>query len=434
MKPGVSEFVRCARALVGGELRRDYAFVVENGTIASAGDYAIVREHAGDLTARSFPDDRLIVPGFINGHSHAYQILLRGWADDWTFERWRSDALYRVVPQLTPDDVYWIFCAAFSEMLAAGITTVAEFFYLNGHGNAHAEAALAAAGETGIRIVFARTWMDAGYAPAQFRESTDEAQSRTLELLEKYPWANVCVAPHSLHAASQSMIRAAADFARSYDTMLHVHVAEAPYEGAQTLERFGATPVNVLDELGALDRRTVAVHAIHVTEDEKRLLADRGVRVIHNPMTNQYLGDGICDASGLQALGVTMGLGTDADVKPSLIDEMRAASYLQKIAHLDGSAFGARAAFDLATAQGARALGLATGDLIPGNAADYLVLDATAIDAWTPEVHAVVYRGEDAWVQSAFVNGARVYVGELSAIAQRARFKVKEIANRVITY
>ncbi|HUA07719.1 MAG TPA: amidohydrolase family protein [Candidatus Acidoferrales bacterium] len=427
-----SEAVRCARALVGGELRRDYAFIVQDGTILYAGDYAVVREHAGDLPSRSFPDDRLIVPGFVNGHSHAYQILLRGWADDWTFARWRSDALYKVVPRLSADDVYWIFVAAFSEMLAAGITSVAEFFYLNGEGNARAEAAIAAAQETGIRLVFARTWMDAEYAPPQFRESVDLAQSRTLELMERYPWANVCVAPHSLHAASQPMIRAAADFARSYDCFMHVHVAEAPYEGKETLERFGATPIALLDELGALDRRTIAIHAIHVTEEEKRLLAERGARVIHNPMTNQYFGDGICDVAGLQALGVTMGLGTDADVKPSLIDEMRAASLLQKIARLDGSALGARAAFDLATAQGARALGLAAGDLIPGNAADYLVLDATHVDAWTPEVQALVYRGEDAWVQAAFVNGARVYTGEPSSAAQHARVKVKEIANRVI--
>jgi 5-methylthioadenosine/S-adenosylhomocysteine deaminase len=134
----------------------------------------------------------------------------------------------------------------------------------------------------------------------------------------------------------------------------------------------------------------------------------------------------------LQALGVIMGLGTDADVKPSIIDEMRAASLLQKIARLDGGAFGARVAFDLGTAQGARALGLSAGDLIPGKAADYLVLDASRIDPWTPEVQAVVYRGEDRWVQAAFVNGARVYTGEPSTAAQNARVKLKEIAKRVI--
>jgi 5-methylthioadenosine/S-adenosylhomocysteine deaminase len=427
-----NELVRCARALAGGISRRDYAMVVRDGRIHFAGDYETVRVHAADLPARSFPSDRLVVPGFVNGHSHAYQILLRGWADDWTFAKWRSDALYRVVPMLTPQDVYWIFYAAFSEMLAAGITTVAEFFYLNGAGNAHAEAVMRAAAETGIRLIFARAWMDASYAPDAFRESIDQASARTAELMERYPWANVCVAPHSVHAASPDMIRAAAQFARQRDCMVHVHVAEASYEGEQTREKFGTTPVMLLDRLDALDRRTIAIHAIYVTEDEKRLIAERDARVIHNPMTNQYLGDGICDVSGMQALGITMGLGTDADVKPSLIDEMRAATLLQKILRTDGSALGARAAFDLGTAQGARALGVSTGDLTPGNAADYVVLSADAIDAWTPDVNGLVYRGEDGWVQAAFVDGVRVYTGEYSPAAHHARAKLKEIASRVI--
>ncbi|MDQ2866068.1 MAG: amidohydrolase family protein, partial [Candidatus Eremiobacteraeota bacterium] len=373
-----------------------------------------------------------VVPGFVNGHSHAYQILLRGWADDLTFVRWRSEALYKVVPHLTPDDVHWIFVAAFSEMLSAGITTVAEFFYLNGRGNDWAEAAICAAAETGIRLVFARTWMDADYAPLQFRESIDCAIERTDELRAKYPWANVCVAPHSLHAASQAMIRAAADYARTRDCAMHVHVAEARYEGVETLARFGATPIVLLDRLDALDERTVAIHAIYITDEEKSLLAQRGARVIHNPMTNQYLGDGICDVPALQVLGTTMGLGTDADVKPSIIDEMRAATLLAKILKSDGSALGARTAFALGTSQGARALGVPSGDLLAGMAADYVVVDASRIDSWSPAVNGLVYRAEDSWIQAAFVSGARVYTGEPSPLSQHARIKLQEIAERVI--
>ncbi len=428
----VNELVRCARAIAGGEERRDFAFAIRGGIVVEAGDFKEIQSKHPQLQARSFPEDRLVVPGLINGHSHAYQILLRGWADDLTFAQWRSEALYKVIPQLTPDDIRWIFIAAFSEMLHAGITTVAEFFYLNGAGNEHAEAAIAAAAETGIRLVFARTWMDADYAPSAFREPIDEAAARTSELRSKYPWANVCVAPHSLHAASHDMIRAAAQYAKANDCMMHVHVAEAQYEGRETLERFGATPIELLERLGALNERTIAIHAIYITDEEKQLLARRGGRVVHNPMTNQYLGDGICDVTGLQALGVTMGLGTDADVKPSLIEEMRAATLLQKIRTLDGSALGARAAFDLGTAQGARALNVAAGDFAPGLAADYLVLDASEIDPWTPAVNGVVYRGENSWVQAAFVGGSRVYTGERSALANHANVKLKEIANRVI--
>lgn len=429
---GVSELVRCARAIVSGELREDYAFIVRDGEIAASGSFVDVRDRGRDLEARAFPSDRLVVPGFINGHSHAYQILLRGWADDWPFAQWRSDALYRVVPRLTPEDVYWTFVAAFSEMLAAGITTVAEFFYLNGAGNAHAEAAIAAAHETGIRLVFARTWMDASYAPPEFRETIQLARERTRELIERYPDINVCVAPHSLHAASPEMVRAAAEFAHELDCMLHVHVAEAPYEGEETLREFGTTPVGLLDRLGALNERTVAIHAIYVSEEEQTLIAERGARVVHNPVTNQYLGDGICDVTGLLSAGVPVALGTDADVKPSLIDEMRAAALLQKLRRLDAGALDASTAFALGTKTGAQALAVAAGDLVPGNPADYVVLDASKIDPWARPLNELVYRGEDAWVQATFVGGRRCFVGESSPLARAAGDAVAAIAKRLI--
>jgi 5-methylthioadenosine/S-adenosylhomocysteine deaminase len=428
----VSELVRCARALVGGELRENYGFVIRDGIIAAAGEFTEVRDAARDLDARAFPADRLIVPGFINGHSHAYQILLRGWADDLPFAKWRSDALYRVVPRLTSEDVYWIFALAFSEMLSAGITTVAEFFYLNGAGNEHAEAAIRAARESGIRLILARTWMDAGYAPPQFRENFELAAERTRELQKNYPEANVCVAPHSVHGASPEMIRAAAQFAHDSKCMLHVHVAEAPYEGEETRKRRGKSPIALLDELGALNERTVAIHAIYIDESDRKLLAGRGARVVHNPMTNQYLGDGICDVVALQELGVPIGLGTDADVHPSLVEEMRAAALLQKVKHLDGAALGARAAFLMGTSHGANALNARGGDLTAGEPADFVVLDASKIDAWSPPLNALVYRGENQWVQATFVGGRRVYVGEPSALAQRARDATNAIAKRLL--
>ena len=404
----MSTLVHCARALVAGKTVRDFAFALEGGRIAAAGSAdEVLRRYPGSQV-RAYGENELVMPGLVNGHSHAYQILMRGWADDLPFPRWRSDALYKVVPRLTPDQIYWTFRLAFDEMLAAGITTVAEFFYLNGAGNAHAEAAIGAAKDAGIRLVFARTWMDADYAPAAFRESIEEARSRTDALMNVFPDVHICVAPHSLHAASHEMIRAAAQFARERDCMLHIHVAEAQYEGTETLERFGATPMALLDKLDALDERTIAIHAIYITEEEKRLIADRGARVVHNPMTNQYLGDGICDVSGLQSLGVTMGLGTDADVRPSIIEEMRAASLLQKVAKLDGSALGAQTAISLGTSQGAAALRVDAGELRAGALADYIVLDVANVDPWIPLANHVVYRAENAAVRETVVGGVRV--------------------------
>jgi 5-methylthioadenosine/S-adenosylhomocysteine deaminase len=428
----VPELIRCARALTGERCHEDFAFVVgDDGIIADAGDFAGVHARHEHAAMRAFPADRVVVPGFVNGHSHGYQILLRGWADDWGFERWRSEALYRVLPALGPEDVYWVFVAAFSEMLAAGITTVAEFFYLNGEGNERAEAMMRAAHRTGIRLVLARTWMDAPTAPAAFTESVDRAAERTRALRDAHPGARICIAPHSLHGASEAMLRAAAAFAREVDCDLHVHVAETQPEVALSLDRFGVTPVLALDRLGILDRRTVAVHAIYLTDDEKSLLARRGVRIVRNPTTNQYLGDGAGDVAGFRARGVPVGLGTDANVKPSILDEMRAAAYEQKTALLDGSALDAPTAFALGTSEGAVALGVPAGLLAPGLPADFAVLDARGIDPWSPVPNGVVYRGEASWVQATFVGGHRVYTGEPSALAAEAVRETRLIAARL---
>jgi len=413
--------VRCARALVAGEERRDFSFAIEDQRIAAAGSADELRKRYPQAQLRSHGSDVFIAPGLINGHSHAYQILMRGWADDLPFERWRSDALYKIVPQLTPENIYWTFRLAFDEMLAAGITTVAEFFYLNGAGNAHAEQAIRAAKDSGIRLVLARTWMDADYAPPAFRESIDQASERTHALMSAYPEIHICVAPHSLHAASREMIRACAQFAKEAHCMMHVHVAEAQYEGAQTLERFGATPIALLESLDALNERTVAIHAIYISEDEKRLLARAGAGVIHNPMTNQYLGDGICDVCGLHDLGVKIGLGTDADVKPSVVEEMRSASLLQKVSRLDGRALPAQTALALGTAQGAAALNVDAGELREGAYADYLVIDATRVDAWAPLANALVYRADNSWIRETYVSGRCVRSHEQSAPVQAVR-------------
>lgn len=403
----MTEIVRAARALVGGEERKEFAFAIEGDRIAAVAPAARLTERYPGAEVRAHGDDVAVIPGLINGHSHAYQILMRGRADDLPFSRWRSDFLYELIPPLTPEQVGTVFRQAFREMLAGGVTTVAEFFYLNGAGNERAEAAIEAARETGIRLIFARCWMDALHAPPEFRETIETAAARTRELARRYPDANVCVAPHSVHGASPEMIRLAAEFARAEGCRLHVHLAETVREKEQTVATHGKTPLRLLESLGALNEKTVAIHAIHLDDEEKTALVRSGASVIHNPVTNQYLGDGICDVTGLRKLGVKIGLGTDANVTASVFAEMRSASLLQKLARHDGGAFDAGAAWQLGTSEGAAALGINAGDFREGAYADYAVVDLSGIDPWSPLVNALVYRAQPAWIRETYVGGRR---------------------------
>ncbi|HEV2262780.1 MAG TPA: amidohydrolase family protein [Candidatus Rubrimentiphilum sp.] len=392
--------VHAKKALVEGEERADFSFAIDNGRIAEIAALGDLRKRYPKAELREHGDDVAIIPGLINGHSHAYQILLRGIGDDLPFARWRSDVLYKIIPQLTPDDIYKTFVTAFKEMLAGGITTVAEFFYLNGAGNSHAEAAIAAAKDTGIRLILARTWMDSPKAPAAFREPIDVAASRTRDLMQKYPDVSIGVAPHSLHGASSEMIRVAADFARDADCKLHIHVAERNSDEVRTLR-----------QMGVLNERVVAIHAIHIDEEEKKMLADAGATVVHNPVTNQYLGDGICDVVGLRDLGVPVGLGTDANVSCSILDEMRSAALLQKLVHKDGGAFSTAAAFTLGTSEGAKALGVDAGRFRVGAFADYAVFDRTRLFRSHSQVtSALVYGAGRESIAQGYIAGRAIKV------------------------
>lgn len=430
--------VECARALVGGVERTDFAFLIEaqagdkDATIALTGSIDELRRSHPARGRRVVGADAVVVPGFVNGHSHAYQILLRGWADDMPFERWRREALYKIVPQLTPSDVYVVFCAAFGQMLKNGITTVVEFFYLNGQGTDHAEAAIRAARDTGIRLVLARTWMDAESAPALFRESIDGAVRDTQRLIDAHPDIMICPAPHSLHAASTDMIREAVAFARAQGLPTHIHVAEAPYEGDELRAKTGFTPVAYLSEIGALYGKLVAVHAIYVSEDEKKMLADAGASVVHNPMTNQYLGDGICDVVRYRQLGVPIALGTDADVHPSILEEMRAAALLQKVMHRRADALDARSAWQMGTREGGRALHVPVGDLVAGMYADYLVLAADEdVHPWTPFLNGLIYAGHARWIEDRKVGCGDLLRNEAALGPANLRAELRKIQERL---
>ncbi|HVA36802.1 MAG TPA: amidohydrolase family protein [Candidatus Dormibacteraeota bacterium] len=390
----------------------DFAFAADGGRIVRAGDGDSIVTQYPDAPRMDYGEERLLAPGAINGHSHCYQILLRGWADDWGFERWRSDALYRIIPQLTPDELYWVALSAFVEMLGNGITTVVEFFYLNGGGTQHLERLVEAAVDCGIRLVVARAWMDADFAPPAFREEIAQARRDTLALAEDLRGLGimVCPAPHSLHAASAEMTRAAVDLARELGVPAHMHVAEARYEVEQVRGRTGLTPIAYLDSLGVLGSDFVAVHGIWQTEEEKELMAERGAALIHNPVTNQYLGDGIADIVGLRRRGVRVGLGTDCNLRPCIYDEMRAASFLQKIATLDGATLSAHDAWMMGTREGAHAIGIEAGDFTEGCYADWCVVDRThpSFHPWSHPVNQMVYVSDPGIVVETFVGGRKV--------------------------
>ncbi len=358
-----------------GAMQAGWAVAVADGQIVAVGPAPVVlAAHAGARLERMA--ERLLLPGSINGHSHSFQILLRGMGEDDDFFGWRSKILYPVSDRLSREEIGWAAELAYADMLRHGVTTVADFFYLNDQGTENAQAVAEAARRVGIRLVLARTFYDWAGAPSRYRETPAEARQHTRALADALrgdPLVAVQVAPHSPHGASAAMFAAAVATAEELDTKLHVHVAEGEYERQQVLATHGVSPVAWLDQVGALSPRSVLIHAVWTDEADWDLIRDRGAAVIHNPASNMILGDGIAPVPALLARGIRVGLGTDGGCtndRSSVLDEMRMAALLQKVHARNGRALDAATAFRLGTEAGADALGLPAGRLAPGCAAD----------------------------------------------------------------
>ena len=364
----------------------DGAFVAESAVLVD--DARIQGVVASDAVPEGASEEEwgnvAVVPGTVNCHGHAFQNLFKGFADDLRFENWRDDVLYPFSEDLDENAIYTGALFAFAEALLAGATTTVDFFYLHDAGNRTARAVLRAARDVGIRLVFARAFYDpdaATKAPARYREPAPEAVARFLELArdaEADEMVSVQPAPHSLHAASPETIALALDAAERLDVPCHLHLAEAAYEVAQVEERYGSSPVRLLEREGLLRDRLVAVHAVWLDDEELDLVAASGAAVVHCPGANAFLGDGIARVPEMLARGIRVALGPDggcANNKQSVFEEMRLASLFAKARLENGAALDAPIAFDLGTRAGGDVLGLPVGSIEAGKHADLVALD-----------------------------------------------------------
>ena len=374
------QVIRGELTWVDGRFERDRVVKIDSERIVEVGSESDLAEGA-----RLQDWGRVaIIPGTVNCHGHAFQNLLKGFADDRPFDEWRDRVLYPFSEEIDGEAIYVGALFAFAEALLAGATTTVDFFYLHDEGNANAQQVIRAAHDVGIRLVLARAFYDPDAptrAPQRYRESADHAAVRLRELASSMAGdalVSVQPAPHSLHAASPQTIRVALQCAADLDVPCHLHLAEARYEVEQVRERYGTTPVRLLHREGLLDQRLVTVHGVWLDDEELDLLAQAGSAVVHCPGANAFLGDGIARLPEMLERGIRVALGPDggcANNRQSMFDEMRMASLLAKARLADGGAVDAAEAFRLGTSAGADVLGLPVGEIAAGRKADLVALD-----------------------------------------------------------
>jgi 5-methylthioadenosine/S-adenosylhomocysteine deaminase len=356
--------------------------IIENGYVIVKGDTIIAvgaglpRMPNGPIFTKQTIDAKgaLILPGFINGHTHVPMTLLRGLHDDVTLDDWLRKYIFPAeAKNVTEDFVRWGTRLAAAEQIRSGITTFADMYYFE---DAVAEETKAA----GMRGVLGETFID-------FPAPDNKTNAAMLEYTEKFlkrwqgdPLIHAAAAPHSIYTCSAKTLQDSAALARKYHAPILIHVAEMKKELDDSLKQNGLTPVQYLEKLGVLGPDVLAAHCIFVDEKDRKILADHQVGCVHNPSSNMMLASGVAPVIEERAAGIAVGLGTDGPAGSNndldLMEEMDLAAKLQKITKMDPRALGAKSVVEMATIEGAKALHMEKeiGSLAVGKKADIILI------------------------------------------------------------
>lgn len=417
--------------------------IIHNGAIAVSGDTIVAVGPRAEIEpayeAATTIDARggLILPGFINGHTHVPMTLFRGIHDDVTLNDWLYKYIFPAeAKNVNEEFVRWGTRLAAAEQIRSGVTTYADMYYFE---DAVAEETKAA----GMRGVLGETFID-------FPAPDNKTEAAMLEYTEKFlkkwqgdPLIHAAPAPHSIYTCSKKTLQDSAALARKYHAPILIHVSEMKKEWDDSLKTNGMSPVQYLEKVGVLGPDVVAAHCIFVDEADRKLLAQRGVGCVHNPSSNMMIASGVSPVPEMRAAGVAVGLGTDGPAGSNndlnLMEEIDLAAKLAKISKMDPLALNAKAVVEMATIDGARALHMEKeiGSLEKGKKADVVLIgldEPNAVpmyDAYAQIAYAL--KGSD--VETVIIGGRVVMrdhklltVDEEAAISKAREYKQK-IAN-----
>ena len=430
----------------------DFDILIKNGTILTmdaentlieggvVGVKADTISYVGNHLEGNLPSTKVIdanggivLPGLVNGHTHAAMSLFRGLADDLPLMDWLTKYIFPVEARMDADFVYTGTLLACAEMILSGTTTFCDMYLF--------EADVAkAAKKAGMRCLVGEVLYDfdsPNYGPL---ESGFRVTESLIQTWQDDPIVSIAVEPHSLFTCSPDLLQEANRLALKYRVPMITHLAETVSEVNDIKERYGRTPVEHLEALGLLGSHLIADHCVHLDNHEIQLLAQHGVKAIHNPESNMKLASGIAPIPKMLEMGMTIGLGTDGCASNNNLDlftEMDMAAKLHKLSTMDATAMDALTVLKMATIEGAKALGLESiiGSLEEGKKADIIIVDVKKphlTPMYNPYSHLVyAARGND--VSHSIIDGKLLMEGRkllglaLDEIMEQAREKSADV-------
>ena len=405
----------------GEEAVANVRITVSNGVIASV-------EDGVDAQASDVRISGVVMPGFVNAHSHAFHRALRGRTHGGSgdFWSWRTP-MYEIANRLTPETYGELAAMTFAEMALSGITGVGEFHYIHHQqdGSRYANpnemglAMVEASQRAGIRmalldVAYLHAGLDKPELLAEQKRFSDGTIDNWLDRVDALGeggenWT-VGMAPHSVRAVHPNELEEVV--ANRHGKVVHVHVSEQPAENAACIAATGKTPTQVLADAGMLGRHFTAVHATHLTATDISLLCSSHSGVCMCPTTERDLADGVGPASSLSAGGAVLSLGTDSNAFIDMFEEARAVETDERLVTGKRGVHAPASLLIAATSGGATALGWGQYGIQIGTPADFIALSLDSVrlasfDAAHAAAH-IVHSGAPADVRDVWVGGRQI--------------------------
>ncbi len=337
-----------------------------------------------------------LLPPFYNMHNHAAMSLLRGYADDMPLFEWLNDHIWPMEARFTDNDIRTGVRLAVLEMIKSGTVYFYDMYW-------HMHLMPSIIEEMGVRANLGVTLID-GMSP--------ENRERGINFIEQWSThecIQVSIAPHAIYTVGANMLQEYASIANKKGVQLHIHVSETEKEVEDCIAQHGMTPVAYLDSLGILGPNVVAAHAIHLRDDDFKILADRQVVIAHCPCSNMKLSSGVFPMQKALDAGCRVTLGTDGASSNNNLDmreEMKFAALLAKL-HDSPQTLPAEKIFQIATREGALAAGIDAGVIEEGRLADVLLvrLDDPAMTPRHNLISNWVYAANSSLIDTVICNG-----------------------------
>lgn len=385
------------------------AIAIDQGKIVAVGTEADITKayQAREMIQRP---THVLMPGFVNCHTHMAMSLLRGIADDLPLMDWLQDHIWPAESaSVSPDFVRDGVALALAELIKGGVTCVNDMYF-------YACDAADVVNQAGIRGRVADSILNISMPWAKSVEECYANTEKVAEYVKQFDLVDTCVAPHAPYTCDETILKRAHEIARKFDVPIHMHVQETFYELEQHRLMYNdERPMETLDRIGALADQFIAVHMTQVSQEDIDLLLKNNASTVHCPESNMKLSSGAAPVSTLLENGVNVALGTDGAASNNNLDmfgEMRSAAFKAKLVDESPTSLNAYQLLQMATINGAKALGYGdvTGSLEVGKSADLIAIDlndVATMPVYNP-VSQVVYAAHPHQVTDTWVAGKTV--------------------------